>query len=146
MSLRYNFLRDVSPETLKTLELCQMNSRNSFKNLYIGMEAISPKGGKWIHAVETLRDYNSLGEPVIIIRVIAESHRGLNVTIPCTSDAMIAKYLDLRYLIRNTDRVLVSFFGLCVTGSPRPREIFLKAGDFKVFDEFASVNIADIEL
>lgn len=73
---------------------------------------------------------------VIRIRVITSSKRGVNVNIPLhDSEELYDKYRHLRFLILNSDRVMVAFDDLYVCGSPFHRELYLRSYDFFIADE-----------
>lgn len=129
MSLRYDYLTeaDEKPQSASPRQSV-FYSRLPVNTLAIPPEAISQDGTQWLHCVEAIRDDNLLR-----IRVITNTYRGISVTVPMRSDDMRLKYLDLRFQVRNSDCVLVTFPKLFVRASPHgSREMYLTARDFKI--------------
>ena len=126
---RFNYVCDLSSVEKELLAKTRYNQLR-LKQLTIPTSAISKDYAGWLHAVEASKDKDH-----IIIRVISNQNRGVNIHVPLTSDvdARYAKYRDLRYQIRNTEKVLITFPELTIF-STRQGELFLMADDFKIFD------------
>jgi len=131
MSVRYDFLDDLDDETKSTLqEPASFNSRLPICSLKIPASAISSDGTQWLHCVEATKRNNH-----IYIRVITNTKRGVNIMVPCCiTKELYYKFLDLRFQVRNQDKVLVTFPELYIQPSVRTRELYLRSYDFKVFN------------
>lgn len=128
-NIRYEFAKDINTKTLASYG--RLDTRQPLCTLPISAKDLTPDGSQWFHAVDAYADTKTTGQRVIRIRVITKYHRGVNITIPRT-DILYQKFRDLRYLIRNSDYVQVSFPNLFVMGSPLRHELHLRAYDFKV--------------
>lgn len=130
MSVRYDYLRDLDDETKLTLQKqASFNSRMPVCFIKIPSCAISQDGTEWLHCVEATKNKN-----IVHIRVITNTNRGVNIMIPCNTKEMYYKFLDLRFHVRNQDKVLVTFPELYIQTSVRNRELYLRSYDFKVFN------------
>jgi len=131
---RYNFASecDAEPLTQEEKRLCSFVKNNSFplKTITIPPEVLSIDGSEWLHAVEAIKSHKNK----FTIRIITNKQRGVNVIIPYMSETLYHKYLDLRFQIRNTDKVLITFPELYIRGSSRQRELYLLAYDFKLYN------------
>lgn len=127
---------DLDDDTTQGLKKGKYNSRLPFCYLSVPPEILSPDGSVWLHAVEALKTNHKVYSSVLRVRVITNTHRGVTVTVPILTRTMYLKYLDLRFRIRNSDLVLITFPELYVSGSPyNKKEIYLNASDFKVCDD-----------
>lgn len=135
MSLTDSYLKDYeSPLTSDLESRLRYSSRMALKVLQVPPEAISPDGKEWLHCVEVTKDKISKTSSLIRIRVITNTHRGVNITVRCNSPLMNMKYLDLRFQVRNSDEVWVTFPELYITASHLGnRELYLTATDFKIY-------------
>lgn len=138
MSVRYDYLRDLDDETKLTLqEQASFNSRMPVCSIKIPSCAISQDGTEWLHCVEATKRNNH-----IYIRVITNTKRGVNIMIPCCiTKEIYYKFLDLRFQVRNQDKVLVTFPELYIQPSVRNRELYLRSYDFKVFNPNENENL-----
>ena len=124
---RYDFLKD-SP--MYSHDNAYFASRLSVNTIELNPSALSPDGTQWLHCVEAVRHGDLLR-----LRIITNKHRGINVTIPCTSPAMYYKYCDLRFQVRNSERVMITFPALFAkSSSHRRNELYLLAYDFKLLN------------
>lgn len=124
---RYDYLSD-SPKY--SYEKSYFLSRLSVNTIEIKPSAISPDSTQWLHCVEATRRGDLLR-----LRIITNQHRGINVTVPCTTEAMYYKYCDLRYQVRNSERVTITFPALFAKASSHRRnELYLLAYDFKILN------------
>lgn len=124
---RYDFLKD-SP--VYSYDKSYFASRLSVNTIELKPSAISPDGTQWLHCVEAIRHGDKLR-----LRIITNKHRGINVTIPYHTDAMYYKYCDLRFQVRNSDRVMITFPALFAKASSHRRnELYLLAYDFKILN------------
>jgi len=130
-TIRYNYASDVDDSTKQLALQSRLSTRLPLCTLPISSKDLTPDGSEWFHVVDAFSDITATKQKVIRLRVITNSHRGVNVTIP-SSDILHQKYLDLRFQIRNTDYVLISFSELYVMGSPSHHELCLRAYDFKI--------------
>lgn len=127
-SLRYDYLHNLDADTKATLQMqSAFNARLPLVALTIKPSAISPDGTEWLHCVEATKRNNN-----IYIRVITNTDRGVNIQIPCNTVEMYYKFMDLRFQVRNQDKVLVTFPKLFVAHSGRKQELYLRASDFKL--------------
>lgn len=131
---RNNFLSELDDEVKDGLEKSSSNNRLPLVSLPITNESLMKNRALGLHAVEAKTILDSFKKRNIKIRIITNTGRGANVLIPCDSNAMYQKYLDLRFQIRNRDYVEVLFDEMYVVGSKIHFEIFLKAFDFKIVD------------
>lgn len=131
MALRYNFTSDVDESTKQSALQGKLDTRLPLTTLPISLEDLTPDGSVWFHVVDAFADVTRTKQKVIRLRVITNSHRGVNVTIPSNS-ILHQKYRDLRFQIRNTDYVMITFPELYVMGSPFHHELCLRAYDFKI--------------
>ena len=131
MALRYDFTSDVDDSTKQLALQGKLSTRLPLVTLPISVEDLTPDGSVWFHIVDAFSDVTKTKQRVIRLRVITNSHRGVNVTIP-SSDILHQKYLDLRFQIRNMDYVMITFPELYVMGSPFHHELCLRAYDFKI--------------
>lgn len=127
--MRTDFLSEVSDDVRHIMEISRFPYRLPLVSIRLQSDALT--GDSYLHAVEALLDRNEEHQPIIRIRVIV-NNRGMNVSIPCESEAMHQKYLDLRFQIRNTNYVGVCFDEIFVIASKQPRELYLLAHDFKL--------------
>lgn len=127
--LRYDFLKDLDDSTKSLFQQSgRFLSRLPLCILSIPPSALSPDGSKWLHCVEAKKEKEFLR-----IRVIIKEHRGATITIHCDSMEMYYKYIDLRFQVRNSDYVAVTFPEIYVGTSPHmARELYLTANDFKL--------------
>lgn len=134
MTLRNNYLSDLDELTKALLyQEGAFNSRQPLCSLTVPPSAISPDGTEWLHSVDAIK--KKTHHDMLCIRVITNTHRGVNVLIPLNTVEMYYKYLDLRFQIRNQDKVLVTFPKLYVQSSSHGRgELYLLSYDFKVYD------------
>jgi len=134
MTVSEQYLSDLDTQTRSMLQQGFYNSRLSFRVLNIPPTAISADGSEWLHCVEAIKEKID-NHHVMRLRVITNTHRGVTITIPVNGKDMNMKYLDLRFKIRNTDTVLVTFPELFVTTSRRVcNELYLRANDFKIYN------------
>lgn len=127
--LRYNYAKDIDTNYSQSGKV-YFASRLSFCTLELKPSAISPENSEWLHCVSATKDKDKLR-----LRVITNTHRGVNVTVPCRTDSMYYKYLDLRYQIRNQENVQITFPAIYVnTSSHNNRELYLLAYDFKLMN------------
>lgn len=131
---RDNFLSELDDEVKKGLEKSSSYNRLPLVSLPITNESLMKKNTVGLHAVEAKIVYDSRKNRFIRVRVITNTTRGANVLIPCDSNSLYQKYLDLRFQIRNRDYVEVLFQNMYVVGSKIQSEIFLKAFDFKIVE------------
>lgn len=152
--LRYNYVSDLSethpftnPQTFKYESVGRYNSRLSMKELNLSPDALSPDYDEYLHVVEVTQTKKGQVTYEIILRVITKMHRGINIHIPCYTNEMYEKYLDLRYQVRNRDYVLVTFPYIKIRSSSRERELYAYTSDFKVYDPDAQEpDIKDEEI
>ena len=136
MSISHQYVKELDRATVKELERSSYNSRLPLCCLPIPPEILSMDGTEWLHCVEAVKTSNKCHQSFLRIRVITNAFRGVTVTVPMVGKTMHLKYLDLRFQIRNSDRVLITFPELYVGGSPHNhKEIYLCANDFKLYDE-----------
>ncbi len=135
MTIRDSYIKDFDMDIPYDLERdTRFDSRLPLHVLEIPPEAISPDGTKWLHCVEVTKNKVDTDIYLIRIRVITNTHRGINISVRCDSPLMNLKYLDLRFQVRNSDRILVTFPQLFVSSSCQEnRELYLRANDFKIF-------------
>jgi len=130
---RFNYASDCDKEILSPEEKYYASfvssNRLAFTVLPIPPSVLSTDGTEWLHAVEATKK-----DKKICIRVITNTYRGINVWIPITSETLYLKYHDLRFQIRNSDKILVTFPELFIRSSGYKNELLLIANDFKVFD------------
>ena len=105
------------------------SNRLAFVTLAIEPSQLSVDGSEWLHVVEATKRKN-----YIVIRVITNTYRGLNIWIPNITDTLYAKYLDLRFQIRNSEKVLITFPELYIRSSGYKNELLLRANDFKLLN------------
>lgn len=127
--MRTDFLSEVSDDVRHIMEISRFPYRLPLVSIRLQSDALT--GESYLHAVEAMLDRNGENQPIIRIRVIV-NNRGMNVSIPCESEAMHQKYLDLRFQIRNTNYVGVCFDEIFVIASKQPGELYLLAHDFKL--------------
>lgn len=127
--MRTDFLSEVSDDVRHIMEISRFPYRLPLVSIRLQSDALT--GESYLHAVEALLDRNGEHQPIIRVRVIV-NNRGMNVSIPCESEAMHQKYLDLRFQIRNTNYVGVCFDEIFVIASKQPGELYLLAHDFKL--------------
>lgn len=134
MTVSEQYLSDLDTQTRSQLKQGSYNSRLSFRSLSIPPTAISTDGSEWLHCVEAIKEKIE-NRHVMRLRVITNTHRGVTITIPIYGQDMNLKYLDLRFKIRNSDTVLVTFPDIFVTASRRVcNELYLRANDFKIYN------------
>ena len=131
---RNNYFIDLDNDVVEQLGKSKSCNRLPLVSLPISNESLMKKRTHGLHAVEAKLVYDSRKNRFIRIRVITNTTRGANVLIPCDSNAMYQRYLDLRFQIRNRDYVEVLFKDMFVIGSKIQSEIFLKAFDFKIVE------------
>lgn len=127
--MRTDFLKDTPADVRHIMEISRLPYRLPLVCIRLQSDALT--GESYLHAVEALLDRNRENQPIIRIRVIV-NNRGMNVSIPCASEAMHQKYLDLRFQIRNADYIRVCFDEIFVIASKQPGELYLLAHDFKL--------------
>lgn len=131
---RYTFASDCDSELLTPEEqhFCSFNRYNRFplRALPISPDNLSVDGSEWLQTVDAVK----VNKELIRIRVITKEQRGVNVTIPCISKTLYEKYLDLRFQIRNSGKVLITFPELYIRASGYKNELYLVAHDFKVLN------------
>lgn len=127
--MRTDFLSEVSDDVRHIMEISRFPYRLPLVSIRLQSDALT--GDSYLHAVEATLDRNGENQPIIRIRVIV-NNRGMNVSIPCESEAMHQKYLDLRFQIRNADYIRVCFDEIFVIASKQPGELYLLAHDFKL--------------
>ena len=135
MTLRNTYFKDYDIDIDYDLEHdVKFCSRLPLRIIEIPPESISPDDTPWLHCVEVTKDKIDANSSLIRIRVITNTHRGVNINIRCSSPLMNLKYRDLRFQVRNSDRVLVTFPELFITASKfDDRELYFTANDFKVY-------------
>ena len=127
-SLRYDYLHNLDADTKANLQMqSAFNARLPLVALTIKPNAISPDDNEWLHCVEATKRNNR-----IYIRVITNTDRGVNIMIPCNTVEMYYKFMDLRFQVRNRDKVMVTFPELYVSHSGRKQELYLRSSDFKL--------------
>lgn len=131
MAIRYEYASEIDDDTLATLDLSSNNPwAHQMQSLKIDAQTISPDNSQWLHCVEA-----QLRDGMIRLRVITNAEHGINILIPLKSKALYFKYLDLRYQIRNTDRIMITCPALYVKTSTKVSGlIYLMADDFKALD------------
>lgn len=140
-SLRYDYLRDLDAETRTELQKeSAINSRLALCTLQVPPSAISPDGSEWLHCVEAIKKNNKA-----YIRVITNTNRGVNIMVPCHTTEQYYKLMDLRFQVRNQDKVLVTFPELFIAHSGRRNELYLRTHDFKVFG-YEKKNKQDVDI
>jgi len=98
----------------------------------ISTNAISHDGSQWLHCIEATKTKVAPDKYVARLRVIINTNRGVNVSVPLDSEEMFIKFEDLRFSIRNSNWVSINFERIFVTASPsRFREICLTAYNFQ---------------
>lgn len=127
--MRTDFLKDTPADVQHIMEISRLPYRLPLVCIRLQSNALT--GESYLHAVEAMFDRNGEHQPIIRIRVIV-NNRGMNVSIPCASEAMHQKYLDLRFQIRNADYIRVCFDEIFVIASKQPGELYLLAHDFKL--------------
>lgn len=131
---RYTYASECDKEQLTPDEeyACKFHRYNrlKLKTIPISPKELSFDDTEYLHAVEAIK----IDKYSIRIRVITNTYRGVNITIPYISETLYHKYLDLRFQIRNTDKVLITFPEIYITGSSRQGELFLLAYDFKLYN------------
>lgn len=127
--MRTDYLKDTPADVQHIMEISRLPYRLPLVCIRLQSDALT--GDSYLHAVEALLDRNGEHQPIIRVRVIV-NNRGMNVSIPCASEAMHQKYLDLRFQIRNTNYVGVCFDEIFVIASKQPGELYLLAHDFKL--------------
>jgi hypothetical protein len=129
---RYNFVSESDAEKIRRLKSTKI-CKPIFDRIRIPVNTLTKDGSDWFHAVEIVKEKTKKNDEVIRIRVITKDHGGINVMIPLSGSAdLYKKYRDLRFLIRNTDYVSVTFPNIYVKKSPFGKQLFLFAYDFKV--------------
>lgn len=119
-------------------------SRLPLTSLAIPPRALSPENSIWLHCVEATKDKVGKHTYMIRIRVITNTHRGVNITINCHTKEMYEKYLDLRFQVRNSDYVLVTFPDIFViTSRHTNRELYLYTNDFFIYNPSSNNSCAD---
>lgn len=129
MTLPDNFALDLDEEAKEVMNMpWHFHSRLPLCFLSIPSSSISPDGTEWLHCVEAEKQKN-----FIRIRVITKSQRGVTVTVYSETTALYYKYLDLRFQVRNSDRVMITFPAIYVQASPCvAKELYLTANDFRL--------------
>lgn len=109
--------------------------------LPLDTEAISPNPDGSLHCVEAIREKVN-NSYVLRLRVIIKNYGGsVRVTIPCAdSGNEYRRFLRLRYSIRNSDVVLISFKNLRVYACDYAK-LYLFAQDFTVLSDGADLEI-----
>lgn len=131
-SIRYTYAQKYNGHTLDMLKNTgHLNTRLPFCSLEIPPRTLSRDDNELFHVVDVTKQKDSRYKQVIKLRIITNTNRGVNVTIPY-DDNLHQKYLDLRFLIRNNDAVYVNFNKLYVQGSKMNYELMLIAYDFKI--------------
>lgn len=127
--MRKDFLKDESQEAIQNMAMGSIDSRLPLIGVKIKPEGLT--GNEWLHALEATIDTKE-HRRCIRIRIYANG-RGMNVTVPCITDAMYNKFRDLRFQIRNQDYVEIAFdeFNI-LTSSRRAGEVYVLAYDFKI--------------
>ena len=124
---RYDFLKNSDEHSYDNSYFL---ARLPVNTLEIPPSAISPDGTQWLHCVEAVKQDDKLR-----LRIITNTHRGINVTIPCTTLDMHYKYCDLRFQVRHSERVMITFPKIFIRSSlHRGNEIYLLAYDFKILN------------
>jgi len=127
-SLRYDYLHNLDADSKAYLQMqSAFNARLPLIAIKVPPTAISPDGTECLHCVEATKRNNR-----IYIRVITNTDRGVNIMIPCNTVEMYYKFMDLRFQVRNRDKVMVTFPELYVSHSGRKHELYLRASDFKL--------------
>lgn len=127
--MRTDFLKDEPQEAIQNMAMGSIDSRLPLIGVKIKPEGLT--GNEWLHALEATIDTKKFRR-CIRIRIYANG-RGMNVTVPCITDAMYNKFRDLRFQIRNQDYVEIAFDELHVfTSSHRAGEVYVLAHDFKI--------------
>lgn len=131
---RYTYAKDVNDATAsKIKKTAYTNMRLPLCTLEIATEKLSRDNDCAFHVVDAMKRKNSMGRQVIILRIITNTNRGVNVIIPCeNNDILYDKYIDLRFLIRNKDSVYIEFPSIYVQGSKFRHELMLVAYDFRI--------------
>lgn len=138
MTLRYDFLSELNEQTKETLNLQggKLNISNHLYELPIEIQSLSLDKSIWLHAVEAEKKYKK-NKFIFGIRVIINlngTETGINVLIPHRNknEELNLKFLDLRYQIRNSDYVRVTFPQLYVKSLSNRIDLYLWAYDFKI--------------
>ena len=134
--IRYNYATDINENTQNMLKKnAHHNTILPLCSLEIEPKSLSRDNDAIFHVVDALKQKNFSGHDVIRLRIITNTNRGVNVTIPCDNTGiMYEKYLDLRFLIRNNDAVYVTFPKMYVQGSKFHHELMLISYDFKIIN------------
>lgn len=151
-ALRYTFVSDLSkthcftnPEAYKQKNVGKYCSRIPVTQVKLSPDVLSPENDIYLHAVEvTIKKKNEVLYE-IIVRVITNMGHGMNVHIPCYTDEMYEKYIDLKYQVRNDDYVLVTFPYIEIGASICNFELFAKASDFKVYNPNKTYSDDEVE-
>lgn len=138
MALRYDYLSELDEQTKETLSFQggRLDTSYPLYELPIDIRSISLDKSIWLHAVEARQKHKN-NNSIINIRVIINingADRGINVLIPnCHKNkALELKFLDLRFQIRNSDYVRITFPELFVKSLINRKDLYLWAYDFKI--------------
>lgn len=131
MNGRQEYIRDLPLDQRKALQSSSFDYRNRMSSLPVATSTISNDGTSWLHCVSAEKVKTKQGH-VARIRVIRHPYGGVNITVPLNCKELDFKFHDLRYQVRNTDTVMITFPELYVCGSPSRFEVYLKAYDFKI--------------
>ena len=88
--MRTDYLKDTPADVQHIMEISRLPYRLPLVCIRLQSDALT--GDSYLHAVEALLDRNGENQPIIRIRVIV-NNRGMNVSIPCESEAMHQKYM-----------------------------------------------------
>lgn len=127
--MRYEYLNDSNQKFDEFLkERINFNSSLPLHILEVPTMAISPLNSEWVQCVEARKE-----KELLRLRIISNTYRGVTVTVPCNGESMYLKYRDLRFLVRNNSKVLITFPKVFIQKSIYGmRNLYLLAYDFKV--------------
>ena len=126
-------LRSFERKSIFDIDTSYHYGRNALRALHIPTTLITKDDTGWLPCIGITKEKSMSGYIVAGIRVIDKSNQGINIPVPLYCDDMMKKYSDLRYKLRNTTGLMITFPELLVLASPNPyREIFLQATDFKI--------------
>jgi len=139
---RHDFISDLDEVTKDNLKLTGRPDAR-LKSIPIDPGILRYNGDNYLVATDVTREKPKRRrvleehEHIIRLHVLSDVEgyvQAFNVVIPCDSDVEHQKYLDLKYQIRNTERVKVTFKNLRVSASIVGHALYFKADDYKVFD------------
>lgn len=139
--IRYDFCSEVNDAVRQQLDLIHSSAHGAGVMTRINIQTCNLRnsGEIYVHAVEASkkRIHDIDGDIIFAkIRVIADVNgyeQGLTVSVPCNTKLQEKKYEDLRYLIRNRDRIMLEFKDLEISRTIKiPRGLYFTASDYRV--------------